>query len=308
MNSGRLPVVAGVDGSAESLAAAEYAAATAARRRSPVHLVYGYRHPMGYGALGYSPYSPGLGDAREAAGTMLRGIVETVRAGHPGVDVTGHEVASDGSYALVNASSDAQLVVVGCRGVGGFAELLLGSVSAQVAAHAHCPVIVLRPHDPRTEALPPDAPVMVGIDGSPGGVPAVEFAFVEAAARAVPLVAVHAYLAVDGPARPEGTRPEDTGPQDTDPDAAARRAADGLLAETVTPWATKYPQVSVEMRAVHSFSPEYSMVEASRAASLMAVGSRGRGGFAGLLLGSVSQALVHHGHCPVAVVRPVQAR
>jgi nucleotide-binding universal stress UspA family protein len=284
------PVVAGVDGSEPSVAAARYAAGLAERRGAPLRLVHGYLHPLGYGSLGLTAASPALPDIGDEARAMLDRLATAVRDEHPGLDVTVQHVALGGAPALIEASAHADVVVVGHRGQGGFAELLLGSVGSQVSAHARAPVIVVRP-----EPAGPDAPVVVGVDGSDGSEPAVEFAFHEASGRGVPLVAVHVYWA----------DPADTvRDPDADADARARAEADAVLDAALAPAEARYPDVEVRRTPVHSLNPEYSLVEASRTASLLAIGSRGRGGFAGLLLGSVSQALVHHAYCPVAVVHP----
>ena len=297
MNDNRQPIVVGLDGSPGSDAAADNAAQTAMRRDRPLRLVHGYLYPMGYGALGYSPYSPALPDPRDDAHAMVEEAAARLRDRYPKLSITTAEVAAGGAPALLDASRHADLVVVGCRGVGGFTELLLGSVSSQVAAHAECPVIVVRPAEPAppTDTAPPrpDGPVVVGVDGSPGSALAVEFAFAEAAARGVGLTAMHVCW-FDKHVRP--------GESAEQYERRTREQAGDLVSDAVRPWLDKYPQVPVTTEVVLHLNVEYQMVEASRGASLVVVGARGRGGFTGLLLGSVSQALVHHGHCPIAVV------
>jgi nucleotide-binding universal stress UspA family protein len=152
----------------------------------------------------------------------------------------------------------------------------VGSTGTQVAAYASGPVVIVRP---LTEEQA-DAPVLVGVDGSPGCVPALEFAFEEAAQRALPLLAVYVT--------------EETG------ESAGH--AETLLDAVVEPWAAKHPEVTVRRQVRPGTDAEQAFVDLSREASLVVVGSRGRGGFTGLLLGSVSQALVHHARCPIAVV------
>lgn len=285
-------VVVGIDGSAESLAAARYAAAMAQRRGVPLTLAHGFLYPMAYGSYGLAAFAVPLPDPRADAQVMLDAGAAAIRAEFPDLELRTQQVAASGQLALIEASETADAVVVGHRGLGGFPELMLGSVSSQVAAHAHGPVVVFRP-DGTTAA---DSPVVVGVDASPEAAAAVGFAFEEAAERHVPLDAIHVYpLAVEG-------SPE---------------AAEALLDSVLGPWAAKYPDVEVRrtVRPVaelddtalrrHSGpadNAEAVFVEASRNASLVVVGSRGRGGFTGLLLGSVSQALVHYAHCPVAVV------
>jgi nucleotide-binding universal stress UspA family protein len=273
----RAPVVVGVDGSDESRTAAAYGAELAVRRHTSLALVHGYLHPVGYGALGFNPYAIRVPDPLIAADEMLDKIAAAVRADHPGLHVVHRQVALGGASALVNESGRATAVVVGHRGLGGFAELLLGSVSAQVAAHASGPVIVVR-------AGGTGGPVVVGVDGSPGCTPALEYAFAEAAACALPLVALYVH---------------------DEPTAADAADSEAVLAGAIQPWTAVFPDVPVRRQIRPDSDAEQALIQASEGASLIVVGSRGRGGFTGLVLGSVSQALVHHGRCPVAVVHPL---
>jgi nucleotide-binding universal stress UspA family protein len=204
-------------------------------------------------------------------------VAATIRAEFPFLDITALQIASGGAPALIEQSRGAEAVVVGHRGLGGFAELLVGSVGTQVAGYASGPVLIVRPHAMGNA----DAPVVVGVDGSPGCAPALEFAVDEAAGRALPLVAVYVHA--------------DKGPE-------WAREAETLLEMAVAPWLARHPAVEVRQRVWPGTDAERAFVDASRGASLLVVGSRGRGGFTGLLLGSVSQALVHHARCPIAVV------
>ncbi|OZV73887.1 universal stress protein UspA [Micromonospora echinospora] len=278
------PVVVGVDGSPESLVAAEHGARAAALRSRPLHLVHGYLHPLGYG-VPVNPYDLGLPEPSDEARTMLEKAAADLRGRWPELTVEVRQVAGGPGATLVEESRRAELVVVGSRGLGGFAGLLLGSVSAQVAGHAHGPVLVVRPADRQVAA---DGPVLVGLDGSELAELAVGQAAEEAARRDVPLVLAHV-VAVDA-------RPEDT--------AGGEQGAGRLLAETAATVRQRHPELAVAERVLRSAEPASALVEASADAALVVVGSRGRGGFAGLLLGSVSQALVQHARCPVLVARP----
>jgi len=186
------------------------------------------------------------------------------------------------------------MVVVGNRGYGGFASLLLGSVSQQVAAHAAGPVVVVR-----GRADPPPGPIMVGVDCSPSARRALELGFDQARRRDCGLVAVRSYP-MQFPPRGDGGRP----PRYNE-ESVRRAAADGLDA-ALAPWRDRNPTVSVRT-VVAAGSPAKNLVEASGDAGLLVVGSRGHGALVGSLLGSVGLQLLHHAHCPVMIVHSEQA-
>jgi nucleotide-binding universal stress UspA family protein len=298
-----LPSVAvGVDGSPASWQAIHAGAWEAQTRRLPLLLVHGYPADP-YTWYGWAPIYVGPAyDPRQTAMTMVDETANEVRSIYPDLTVDIEVRAGTGAHALSVASHTAALVVVGARGRGGFAGLSIGSVAAQTATHATCPVLVIRP---ATEAMePPPAattvvpqPVLVGVDGSPASKSAVDFAVEEASLRHVPLVALHVWWVL--PAHNLG--PERPGSLDMD---AAHGEARRLLAELMAGWADKYPDVPIELRPVQSMNPSHELIDASRDAGLVVIGSRGRGGFTGLLLGSTGRDLVGHAHCPVAVVHP----
>jgi len=194
--------------------------------------------------------------------------------------------------ALLEASFDADLLVLGARGLGGFKGLLLGSVSQQCVQHSKVPVAIVR--DGATTADRPER-VVVGIDGSPTSQRALRWAADEAAARDASLVVVHAWQPVVVPAGmplPGGTDAE-----------AIREAAQRMVDEQIGDLAGASRAVPVEIAIVCDVAAR-AVLEAAADASLVVVGSRGRGGFKGLLLGSVSSQIVHHAPCPVVVVPP----
>jgi nucleotide-binding universal stress UspA family protein len=301
---GRPPVVVGVDGSQGSWRAIHAAAWEAQARRTTLVLAHGYPADP-YTWYGWAPlYTGPAYDTRAAATTLVNETADEVRATYPDLTIGTELHLGTGSHALIAASESATMVVVGSRGRGGFAGLAIGSVAAQTAAHAACPVLVIRPPDEQ-EPTPGDVepfatrsgPVLVGVDGSSASEGAIEFAFEEASLRQVPLLALYVWwllpthnLGPDLPAR--FTLDE------------ARDEATRLLAEMMAGWAAKLPDVSVVLRAVQGMNPSHELIEASRDAGLVVVGSRGRGGFTGLLLGSVGRDLVGHAHAPVAVVHP----
>ncbi|MGC5054796.1 universal stress protein [Micromonospora sp. DT48] len=271
------PVVVGVDGSPPSLVAAEHAAQAAVWRSRPLHLVHGYLHPLGYG-VPINPYEVGIPAASEDGRKMLEQAAADLVDRWPGLSVEVRQVAGGPGATLVEESRRAELLVVGSRGLGGFAGLLLGSVGTQVASHGHCPVLVIRPPD---RPVPTEGPVLVGVDGSESAELAVGYGAEEAVRRGGTLVLVH--VADEG-----------------DDDGAALLATAGAAARG------SHPGLTVDERVIVAPKADHALIEASGDAALVVVGSRGRGGFAGLLLGSVSQALVHHARCPVLIAHPHQ--
>jgi nucleotide-binding universal stress UspA family protein len=286
------PVVAGVDGSPGSLAAVEWAAREAERRHLGLRLVHGYVQPVPYATFGYPAHDIEVEVPLRQVRAMLADAAAGVRRRHPDLWVESALIGGSPAGVLVRESRLGTLVVVGARGQGGFTGLLAGSVSTQLAAHAHSPVVVVRPPDDEHAAT---RPVVVGVDGSAESTAALGFAFDAASARGVGLVAIYAWQALPTTNLGPVTRCH------YDP-AQARAEAARMLAEQLAGWQEKYPDVPVERRAILSFNPAETLVEASADAGLVVVGSRGLGGFTGMLLGSASRALVHHAHCTLAVV------
>ncbi|HEX7745203.1 MAG TPA: universal stress protein [Micromonosporaceae bacterium] len=289
------PVVVGVDGSPPSEMAAQYAADAAVRRSAPLMLVHGYLHPFRYG-VPFDPYAVRLPPPSDEAVQMLDELAAELRTTHPDLTVATRQAPGGPAAALIDASQHAQLLVVGSRGHGGFSGLLLGSVSAQVTAHAHCPVLVVRPPEPPGSAAKPDAgPVVVGVDGSAASALAAAFAADEAVRRDTKLIAIHIW-SLDASTPPRSTYEET--------EATAGAAAEALLAGAAAEAQRNHPELNIERQLVHALDPTQRLLDASRNAGLLVVGSRGRGGFSGLLLGSTSQALAHHAHCPVVIAHP----
>ncbi|AMW15143.1 universal stress protein UspA [Streptomyces qaidamensis] len=285
-------VVVGVDGSASSLAAVEVAAREARLRGAGLRVVHAFVWPAAHVPLEPSPLGPPEGGLRNMVDRLVTEAVERARAVAPDVDTSHVVVTAEPLTVLEAQSRAAELVVVGSRGMGGFVGLLVGSTAVHLAAHGSCPVLVVReqPHA--------DGPIVLGVDGSAAGQKAVDFAFAEAALRDAPLVALHTWTTWNAPM----PAPQDPSMPYANPPGALAEGEERLLSEALAGHQERYPGVPVEHKVVHGGTRE-SLIEASRSAQLMVVGARGRGGFAGLLLGSVSQALLHHAHCPVAVVR-----
>lgn len=283
---GEWPIVVGVDGSDEALEATRWAAAEAIRREAPVLLVAAVPWTS-FRALG--PIAMEAADSREMAFRAARENVERAAVAAARTlprDRIAYDVR-DGTPAavLTTQSEHAALLVVGDRGRGGFAGLLVGSTAVSVSAAARCPVIVVR-----GEVGPEGAPVILGVSGSPDGDAAAGFAFEQAAERSVPLVALRAWSdEVPGPAAAFLDRDE------------IERHENAALGEALTPWQRKFPRVEVRPRLVLD-RPAAALVTASVDAQLVVVGSHGHGERVGTLLGSVSRSVVHHAHCPVAVL------
>jgi nucleotide-binding universal stress UspA family protein len=283
-------LVVGVDGSAASYAAVSWAAREAAMRRLDIRIVHVIEPTLMSSTDAPDDTITGWqeGKARQVIERARRTVVEQKTEPRPKVHV---EVAYAAVLAsLVEASKDAQMIVVGTHGLDEFDSHRLGSVSSGLLHHAHCPVAII--HDPNLaeREIREDAPILVGIDGSPASEAATAFAFDEASRRGVPLVALHAWsdagvfpiLGMDW--------------------HVYRDEGDEVLGERLAGWQEMYPDVEVHRRLVCDV-PARWLIDESDSAQLVILGSRGRGGFAGLHLGSVSSAVAHSARVPVIVVR-----
>nr|MDT0657694.1 universal stress protein [Micromonospora sp. DSM 115978] len=287
-------VVVGVDGSDQALRAVRVAATEAAIRQRPLRVVHALGWPRREMPASPEPGGPLDGGPRYEAERIVAKAIAEARAAVPDLDVTGGIAEGEPAEAMLGEAPDAAVLVLGDRGLGGFSGLVIGSVAVQVSGHASCPVLVVRGRDD------PTGPVVTGVDGSELSELAVGFAVEEAALRGTDLVAVHVYN------HPVSTGAGDMLPLVYDVDEL-RSDEERLLAESVAGWRTRYPEVTIRARLVRG-RPARALVEESAGAALMVVGARGRGGFSGLVTGSVSQAMLHHAACPVAVVHDAGAR
>lgn len=285
------PVIAGVDGSPAGMAAAEAAAEEARLREVPLRLVHAYHWPTAPVGGARLVYEPDVDAMRNMAERFMADAASRARSVAPDIDVTTDLLWGEALKVLVRLSHKATLIVVGSRGLGSFTGLLVGSVALHLVAHTHCPVEVVRGR-PR-----PSGDVLLGVDGSPAAQPSVDFAFDEAALRGCGVTAVHAWSEWTTPAQP----PPDRSMPYAYEAGMLRDDGERLLAESLAGSGERQPDVPVERRTVRG-RPRETLIEGSKHARLLVVGARGRGGFAGLLLGSVSQAALHHADCPVAVV------
>ncbi len=289
-----LVIVVGSNGQPDSQAALEWAAGEACRRHADMRIVYVMSMPaVLVGPTGDASALPE--EVFESAHEITKVAAAAVR--DRGVDSveTAVEVGSPAAV-MVRESEDAELVVLGSHSHGDVATALLGSVMVTVTSHAHCPVVVVRPG--AVDRLDAEHGIVVGVDGSRQAGDAVAFAADMAARAVVPLVVLSAWhLPRHGPLAAGWSL---TGKDENR--AKAESLAREPVERIVQRLGTTHPQVQVVGRVVEGDAGSV-LAEAGRRAGLVVVGSRGLGGFRGLLLGSVSHHVVHDATCPVAVVR-----
>lgn len=294
-------VMVGLDGSPESRAAAEWAAREAEMRGLPLRLVHVWEpvpEPMAQAPL--------LGPETHQHWTerIPRKAAEGLRLRHPCVELTAEQLAGRPSDVLVEASRDAELLVLGSRGLSGIGGFLVGSVGLAVVAHARRPVVLVRAWEQAADehemdpvgipsAAAPFLPVLLGLDTESPDETLIEFAFDTAGRRATSLRVVHGWNPPPYHAYSLRTDPPLRG-------SPARREA-AALTDALRPWRQKFPAVEVIEESRHE-SPAAALVAASRAASLLVVGRRIRRSPVGVHIGSVTHAVLHHAALPVAVV------
>ncbi|MFG1947106.1 universal stress protein [Nonomuraea sp. NPDC048826] len=274
-------VVAGVDGSEQAGLALDWAAADAGRRGKALRVVY-VREPW----IPEHPLSQGGESLTEQARLLLERSARRAREQAPGLEVSTAVVTGAVVERLRTESETADTVVVGSRGLGGFAGLVLGSTGLGLAGHGPGPVVIVR-----GPARGGHDEVVVGYDGSDDADCAVEYAMEQARARGARLRVVYGKRLPAGSPHPVGFGP--LPPEGIEDDFPRR----------LRPWLEKYPEVEA-VQVVVAGHPVPALAAASRTADLVVVGTRGLGGFATTMLGSVSHGVLHRAHCPVAVVRP----
>lgn len=286
------PVVVGLDRSPQAWAAVEYAAALAGRRRAPLVVLHAYdpSQLIVRPTLGWSPDITGV--LHNSGERLLADACDVLTGFHPDLEVRTRLEVGGPVDLLLEESRSAYTVVLGSRGSGGFSDLLVGSTTLHVAAHAACPVIAVP--KPTADSLGLQG-VVVGLDGSHASEPAIEYAFEIAADLGERLTAVHAWqvnATSVGLLRPVTSDLADS--------AQDERL---VLAESLAGWQEKFPDVHVSHKVMLGH-PVSALVRASYGAKLLVVGSRGRGSLRSLVLGSVSHGVLHHAQVPVAVVHP----
>lgn len=282
-------VVVGVDGSAAGGLALRWAVSEAQRTRQPLHVV----HALESEAVLSDKLQLGSREAPARSDPLVGEALDLVTALAPGLGATPHSVTGFAPTTLIAASKVAGTVVVGSHGRSALPSALLGSVSQEVAIHSSCPVVVVRENGMPERADP--GRVVVGLDGSDASEPALGYAFAYASSTGTSLTAVHTWWwePLEGVSLGEPWTGDWT-------QIASLETA--LISELLAGWAERYPDVLIERHIVRG-DPVVELLEQSRGAGLLVVGSRGRGGFIGLLLGSVSRRLLKRATCPVAVVR-----
>ncbi|AEX40517.1 Universal stress protein A [Corynebacterium pseudotuberculosis] len=289
-------VVVAVDGSEASNNAVRWAANTANKRGVPLRLAASYTMPQFLYAEGMVPPQELFDELQtetmatvEAARTLAHEVAPDIKIGY---------TIAEGSPIdmLLEMSSEVTMIVMGSRGLGGLSGMVMGSVSAAVVSHAKCPVVVVREDNQVTDANK-YGPVVVGVDGSEVSQRATEFAFEEAQARGAKLVAIHTWMDMQVQASLAGL-------------AAAQQEWNvieeeqtQLLHDRIQPLLERFPDVNVDM-VITRDRPIRALEDSAKDAQLLVVGSHGRGGFRGMLLGSTSRALLQSAPCPMVVVRP----
>lgn len=291
---GPMGIVVGIDDSPAARAAVQWAAREAGLRSIPLTLVHAIspevsswrRTPLPAGVMRWQQ-----DHGRRLVDGALKVVDEAATDGGPTAVHT--EILSSGAVpTLIDLSKDAEMVVAGAQGSGRWPGRLLGSVSSALLRHAHCPVAIIHDEEPA-----PDLgrrPVLVGIDGSPASESATALAFDEASRRRTGLIALHAWSDLDVPESTDNDWP------------ATQSEAEEVLAERLAGWQEQYPDVRVARRVVQA-QPARQLAAQSEDAQLVVVGSRGRGGFAGMLVGSVGETVAQMARVPVIVAREWQA-
>ncbi|WP_046729451.1 universal stress protein [Streptomyces humi] len=290
------PVVVGLDGSRESLTAADWAAREALRRGLPLRLVHAAEVPV----TGASDL-PELAVPRHWARRILREATEQLNDRYPELYLSGELVAPPAAQALVTAGDAGELLVIGSRAFSGLGGFLAGSVALQAVTHVARPVVLVRAGQTaedehvldaqgRPTADTPYRTVVVGVDAARPAEQVLAFAFESAALRGAPLRAVYAWRL------PFARAAADAFARETE-EAAARSA----LAAVLAPWREKFPTVEV-VELVEEGHPAQRLLCAAQDAGLLAVGRRIRPARLGVHTGPVAHAVMHHVRCPVAIV------
>ncbi|MGZ4559983.1 MAG: universal stress protein [Mycobacteriaceae bacterium] len=292
--TGCLPIMVGADGSAMSLDAVRWAAEDAARRRAPLWIVSVLPDPCIYCGPGF-PSSLVVDRETTAKARLAEAAVLAADAAKElgAITVRTEFVVGAAIPALLERAASARMVVLGLRGLAEFSGGLVGSVASALAEHAPCLVAIVRGVPSPGQAAFPGG-VVVGVDGTRSSESVIAAAFEEASLRGVALTAVHAVTDFSVATVFANIKEVDW------PTSAS--AGDMALAESLAGWSQQYPDVVVR-KVVVKDHPAQNLIRHAESAQLLVVGSHGRGGFAGMLLGSTSRTLIHKAECPLLIVR-----
>ncbi|MDH6431968.1 nucleotide-binding universal stress UspA family protein [Streptomyces sp. SAI-144] len=292
------PIVAGLDGSRESIAAADWAAREALRRGLPLRLVHAWE---GLPEDDSDAELPELKAPQYHARRVLRAAVERLNERYPQLYIAAEQVRRQPGPALLAEAENAELLVIGSRGLGGIGGFMAGSVAMATVAHAERPVVLVRADETAADEHLPDGSrtasprtpyrdVAVAVDLDVSCDEVLDFAFRTAELRQAPLRAVHAWHVPLTQPMPG-----------TEERALIRAEVERELAALLEPWRAKYPAVAVREN-LHEGRPAHVLVRATNGAGLLVVGHRRRRGAVGSYTGTVAHALIHHVTRPVALV------
>jgi len=285
------PVLVGTEGTPASELAVRWAAEVASQRGRRLLIAHGMNLYPARALLAYGQLVTEASTNLHRHGEQILVAAERIAAQvDPGLAVDTELAEDTGAKLLIERSKTAYLVALGADRTGTFAHL--GSTLVAVTSHGHGATVAVR-RTATDDGTRHTGPVVVGVDGSPRGETAIAAAFAEASERDAELVAVHAWSDF-AYAELAGTAFVDVPPADL------QTAEQAILAERLAGWQDRYPDVGV-VRKMYPSAPRKQLLEWAHTAQLLVVGSRGRGGFRGLLLGSTSNSLVQHAQCPVMV-------
>lgn len=289
-------IIVAVDGSDASNQAVRWAANAALKRKQPLQLVTAYIMPQFMYADGMVPPQELYDELEGEATQKLENARKIVQDFSAEVEVSQVVKESAPIDLLLELSDSAEMIVMGSRGLGGLSGLVMGSVSSAVVSHANCPVVVVR-KDNDVNKDTKYGPVVVGVDGSEISRQALRVAFREAEARGAVLRAVHSWTDMQIHTTYVGL----VDAQNRLDKMVVERQ--DMLEDEIKPLLEEFPSVQVE-EVVERDRPVQSLVDNAEGAQLLVLGSHGRGGFKGMLLGSTSRTLLQYAPCPMMVVRP----
>jgi nucleotide-binding universal stress UspA family protein len=292
----RTKIVVGVDGSDPSMEALRWAAYEARRRNADIRVVSCYTFPVYGSSVAVYPNAIDIETLKEVGSAVVGRALEVVAAIDSKLVVEGTAEMGAAVRGVTDAAELGDEIVVGATGHAGFLDGLLGSVTTGVIHRAHVPVIVVPSKSP-AEVGDTMKKIVVGVDGSRGSLHALDWAYEEALVAGAELIVVHGWVYPYVGARTGVSEPRSQMQLDameeltTSLDSLGSRLNAGLV--------QIHPKLTEQ-------APAEALLEESKDADLVVVGSRGRGGLRSLLLGSVSRTVVHHATCPVAVIRATE--